>query len=62
MQDFIFSTNFPKSKIDFDLRFSDTGAYYDYLFNLKCPSGFVCKKSKNEKASKKRQKRQALDL
>ena len=48
MQDFIISADFPKSEIDFDLQFLNPDACYDYLFALKWPHGFVCKKCKNE--------------
>ena len=35
MQDFIISADFPKSEIEFDLRFLNPSACYDYLFSLK---------------------------
>jgi hypothetical protein len=47
MQDFIINEDFPKSEIEFDLRFSDPSRCFDYLFSLKWPTGFVCKKCKN---------------
>ena len=48
MKDFIITEDFPKSEIEFDLRFLNPSACYDYLFSLKWPNGFVCKKCKNE--------------
>ena len=48
MKDFIISADFPKSEIDFDMRFSNPRDCYDYLFCLKWPNGFVCNKCKNE--------------
>ncbi len=36
-----------KSEIEFDLRFLNLNACYDYLFSLEWPNGFVCKKCKN---------------
>ena len=48
MKEFTIVEDFPKSEIEFDLRFSNPSACYDYLFSLKWPNGFVCKKCKNE--------------
>ncbi len=41
MQDLIISEDLPKSEIEFDLRFSNPSACYDYLFFLKGPNGFL---------------------
>ena len=48
MKEFTITEDFPKSEIEFDLRFSNPSACYDYLFSLKWPNGFVCKKCKTE--------------
>src|SRR5210317_1736108 len=48
MKEFTINEDFPKSEIEFDLRFSNPNACYDYLFSFKWPNGFVCKKCKNE--------------
>ena len=44
MTDFTITEDFPKSEIEFDQRFSDPKACYDYLFKHKWPDGFICKK------------------
>ena len=44
MREFTITEDFPKSEIEFDMRFSNPSACYDYLFSLKWPDGFVCKK------------------
>ena len=44
MADFMITEDFPKSEIEFDQRFSDPTACYDYLFQQKWPTGFVCKR------------------
>ena len=44
MTDFTITEDFPKSEIEFDQRFSDPKACYDYLFRQKWPTGFICKK------------------
>lgn len=44
MKEFTITEDFPKSEIEFDRRFSNPSACYDYLFSLKWPDGFVCKK------------------
>ena len=44
MTDFTITEDFPKSEIEFDQRFSQPDACYDYLFQQKWPDGFVCKK------------------
>ena len=48
MKEFTITEDFPKSEIEFDLRFLNPSACYDYLFSLKWPNGFVCMKCKNE--------------
>ena len=47
MKDFSITEDFPRSEIEFDLRFSNASACYDYLFAMKWPNGFVCKKCDN---------------
>ncbi|MGB5985936.1 MAG: IS1595 family transposase, partial [Desulfobacterales bacterium] len=47
MEVFNISEDFPKSEIEFDLRFSDPKACYQYLFAMKWPGGFTCKKCGN---------------
>ena len=47
MHDFTISEDFQKSEIEFDLRFSNPSACYDYLFSTKWPSGFICRKCGN---------------
>ena len=44
MTDFTITEDFPRSEIEFDARFSNPGACYQYLFQLKWPDGFVCKR------------------
>lgn len=48
MKDFTNSEDFPRSEIEFDLRFYDPSACYDYLFAMKWPNGFGCQKCKND--------------
>ena len=43
MTDIMITDDFPKSEIEFDLRFSNPKACYDYLFKQKWPDGFICK-------------------
>jgi transposase-like protein len=47
MEAFTITEDFPKSEIEFDLRFSDPNACYQYLFAMKWPNGFMCKKFEN---------------
>ena len=49
MTDFTITEDFPKNEIEFDKRFSDPKACYEYLFKQKWPDGFVCKKCGNTK-------------
>ena len=49
MTDFTITEDFPKSEIEFDQRFSNSNACYDYLFKKKWPNGFVCKKCGHSK-------------
>ena len=42
MAEFIILEDFPKSEIDFEDRFSNDQACYQYLFQLKWPDGFKC--------------------
>jgi hypothetical protein len=44
MNEFTITDDFPKSEIEFDARFSKPETCYDYLFKLKWPSGFECKR------------------
>jgi transposase-like protein len=44
MTEFIIMEDFPKSEIEFDQRFLDKSACYDYLFKMKWPNGFSCTK------------------
>jgi hypothetical protein len=44
MTDFTITEDFPRSEIEFDARFSDPDACYQYLFQLKWPNGFECKR------------------
>ena len=44
MIDFTITGDFPKNEIEFDKRFSNPKACYEYLFQQKWPEGFVCKK------------------
>ena len=48
MNEFTITEDFPKSEIEFDLRFLNPSACYDYLFSVKWPNGFFCKKCENE--------------
>lgn len=48
MKDFTITEDFPRSEIEFDLRFLDPSACYNYLFAIKWPNGFVCQKCKND--------------
>ena len=47
MKDFTTTEDFPRSEIEFDLRFSDPKACYNYLFAMKWPNGFICNKCAN---------------
>jgi transposase-like protein len=42
MNEFIITEDFPKNEIEFDQRFLDTAACYQYLFNMKWHQGFSC--------------------
>ncbi len=42
MKQFIITENFHVNEIEFDNRFSDEQACYDYLFQNRWPNGFVC--------------------
>ena len=44
MKDFTITEDFPKSEIEFDSRFSNPDACYDYLFATNWPNGFICKR------------------
>ena len=47
MKNFTITEDFPKSEIEFDARFSDPSACYDYLFAIKWPDGFICERCAN---------------
>lgn len=49
MTDFTITEDYPKNEIEFDQRFLDTKACYDYLFKQKWPNGFICKKCSHTK-------------
>ena len=42
MSDFRIMEEFPKSEIEFDQRFMNESACYDYLYKMKWPGGFKC--------------------
>jgi len=42
MNEFIILEDFPKSEIEFDHRFLNVSACYQYLFTMKWPQGFSC--------------------
>ena len=44
MTEFIITEDFPKNEAEFDTRFSSEQACFEYLFKLRWPSGFICKK------------------
>ena len=44
MTNFTITEDFPKNEIEFDQRFSNPKACYDYLFKQKWSNGFICKK------------------
>jgi hypothetical protein len=44
MTSFTITENFLKNEIEFDQRFSNLKACYDYLFNQIWPNGLICKK------------------
>ena len=44
MTEIIITEDFPKNEAEFDKRFSTEQACFEYLFKLRWPSGFICKK------------------
>ena len=48
MTEFIITEDFPKNEAEFDKRFSTEDACFEYLFKLRWPSGFICKKCGHE--------------
>ena len=44
MKDFMIHEDFPKSEIEFDQRFSNIDACYEYLAKNRWPNGFICEK------------------
>lgn len=42
MNGFIMPEDFPKNQTEFDIRFADEQACYDYLFQCRFPHGYVC--------------------
>jgi len=49
MTKFTITEDFPKNEIEFDARFSNPEACYDYLFQQKWPEGFRCVKCGHSK-------------
>ncbi len=49
MTKFTITEDFPKNEIEFDARFSNPKACYDYLLKQKWPNGFICKKGGHSK-------------
>lgn len=47
MTNFIITEDFPKNQTEFDQRFSDEQACYEYLFQLRWPQGFICPKCRH---------------
>jgi hypothetical protein len=43
MTTFTITEDFPKSEVEFDARFSDPKAFYEYLFKQKWLNGFIFK-------------------
>ena len=56
MTDFTITEDFPKNEIEFDQRFSNPKACYDYLFKQKWPNGFICKRCGHSQTLGKRKK------
>jgi transposase-like protein len=48
MKEFVIMEDFPKSEIEFDQRFLDPSACYQYLFTMKWPQGFRCFKCNHQ--------------
>lgn len=44
MTDFIITEDFPKNEAEFDERFSNEQTCYDYLFKIRWPQGFICRR------------------
>ena len=44
MKEFAVTEDFPRDQLEFDRRFKDEGACFDYLFKLRWPDGFSCSK------------------
>jgi len=49
MTKFTITEDFPKNEIEFDARFSNPEACYNYLFQQKWPEGFSCEKCGHSK-------------
>ncbi|MCP3897032.1 IS1595 family transposase [Moraxella sp.] len=49
MKDFIITDDFPKNQSEFDERFNNDQACYDYLFSLRWPQGFTCRHCRHDK-------------
>jgi transposase-like protein len=49
MTDLIMTDDFPKNQAEFDKRFNNDQACYNYLFNLKWPQGFICLRCGHDK-------------
>ena len=48
MKEFNITEDIPKSEIEFDLRFSNPNACYDYLFSLKWPNALSVRNVKTK--------------
>jgi hypothetical protein len=48
MTTFTATEDFPKSEVELNERFSDPKACYKYLFIIKWPNGFICKRCGNQ--------------
>jgi len=48
MTEFTLTEDFPKSQVEFDARFNNEKACQDYLFNMKWPDGFECRKCRHK--------------
>ena len=42
--DFIITEDFPKNEAEFDERFSNEQTCYDYLFTIRWPQVFICRR------------------
>ncbi len=49
MPNFIMTDDFPKNQAEFDKRFNNEQACYNYLLSLRWPQGFVCQRCGNDR-------------